>query len=251
MEFDISMKTMLALFLTILMVTSDVDAGQISELRYKNWVGGAFDTDDTELFSHCVVYTDFKHGGWLYLGVLLNGQTGIGFSNDKWLLPTQEALNGMIQVDDRYLKPFTSNPYSSSLFYVYFSPSDPIFEAVRRGRALTIEFNGQSISYDLSGTAIALDLVKSCVEEHKNTPASSARNTAADLWVSENTWFMEPEKNKLRHTKALEINADLLSEGWDDTKLVFYGELDRRLESAMRDEQDKNKKHLSEFFNNS
>ena len=61
---------------------------------------------------------------------------------------------------------------------------------------------------------------------------------------------MEPEDNKNRYTKALEINQLLLSEGWDPSKLAFYSELDRRLALAMRDKKSKRAKQLDDFFEN-
>ena len=242
------------LLLTLFVLVGETFAAQITEIRYQNWVGGAFTDDDTGLFSHCVVYTDFQHGGWLYIGVMANGFIGLGFSNDSWSLSTDQEIEGSIQVDDRYLKPFSSEPISSTLFYAYFASSDPIFAAVRRGRTLTLEFDNERVPHDLTGTARALDLVKGCVEDQKlkekKSSSSGSSNAALNLWIAENPWFMEPEDNKIRHTKALEINQLLLSEGWDPSKLAFYAELDRRLDLAMRDKTPKRAKQLADFFEN-
>ncbi len=248
------MTRLFTLVLTLSALVGETFAAQITEIRYQNWVGGAFIDDDTGLFSHCVVYTDFQHGGWLYLGVTANGFTGLGFANESWSLSTDQDIEGLIQVDDRYLKPFSSEAVSSTSFYAYFAPSDPIFAAVRRGRTLTLELHNERVPHDLTGTARALDLVKGCVEdqklkEKKSSPSESS-NAALNLWIAENPWFMEPEDNNIRYTKALAINQLLLSEGWDSSKLAFYAELDRRLDLAMRDKTLKRTKQLSDFFEN-
>ena len=246
------MTRLFTLFVTMFAFVGETFAAQLNEIRYGNWVGGAFTDADTGLFSHCVVYTDFKHGGWLYLGVTADGLTGIGFANDSWALSTNQNIEGSIQVDDRYLKPFSSAPNSSTLFYAYFAPSDPIFAAVRRGRTLTLEFDNKRVPHDLTGTARALDLVKGCVEDQKlkekKSSDSDSSNAALNLWIAENSWFLEPEDNKIRHAKALEINQLLLAEGWDPSRLAFYSELDRRLDSAMRDKTPKRTKQLADFF---
>ena len=228
-------------------------AAQVSEFRYNNWTGGAYTSDVDNSFSHCVVSTSFKHGGSLYIGVLGDGRTGLGFSDDSWSLKGG-AIEGFIQVDDRYLKPFDASSDPGNTFYVFFSSTDPIFESIRRGRTLSVEFDGRSVFYDLTDTARALTLVRSCVNEFNGKivePTSQPpKVTALDLWISENPWFREPEKNAERYALAMEIYQVLLSEGLDPSKIIFYAELDRRLRLLMKKLPNKKTKELTDFFTN-
>ena len=62
----------------------------------------------------------------------------------------------------------------------------------------------------------------------------TASNSAAlNLWLSENPWFSDPANNQERYDTVLRVNQELLDEGWDDTKISFYAEIDRRLEAEM------------------
>lgn len=244
--------------LCLLFLTTATFAVQVTEMKVNNWSGGAFTYDDgSNRFSHCVMGTYYNHGTWLYLGLLASGMPAIGFFNEQWSLGAGEEVTGSVQIDDRYLKPFsTKSEANGKIFYLYYPATDPIVESVRRGRVLTLEMNSDTVMFDLSDTSAAYQLVKDCVAENQGKVLTGAvaesANAALNLWLAENPWFQNPEEHREKYEAAMKINEELLRAGWDDSKLSFYAEIDRRLEAEMarKASSRSEKRPLSDFFKN-
>ena len=155
--------------LCLLSLATATFAVQVSEMKVNNWSGGAYIYDDgSGRFSHCVVSTGYLHGGSLYLGVLGDGTTVLGFDDKKWSFDPGSDVTGTVQVDDRYLKPFstTAQPQGNVIF-IYYPATDPIFESVRRGRVLSLEIDGAVTEFDLTDTSTAFSMVKDCVQQNR------------------------------------------------------------------------------------
>ena len=233
-------------------------AVQVTELKVNNWSGGAYIYDDgSGRFSHCVVSTGYLHGGALYLGVLNDGTTVLGFEDDKWAFSPGSDVTGTVQVDDRYLKQFSTKAQpQGNLIYISYFGSDPVFESVRRGRTLTLEIDGEATLFDLTDTSTAFSMVKECVQQNQGRvfdPAGVGTSSAAaafNLWLRENPWFSDPANNQERYDTVMRINQEMLDEGWDDTKISYYAEIDRRLEAEMarKASSRREKRPLSDFF---
>jgi S1-C subfamily serine protease len=134
-------------------------------------------------------------------------------------------ITGTLKIDDRYFSNFEGRAFSEIGISIYFLDSDPIFEALRRGRLVTISTSIGIVKYDLTGTARALAEAKKCAEKYR---AFARVNNEFQNWLSRNPWYADPQYSAIR-ANALRINSELIAEGKDQFSREFYNEVDRRL----------------------
>ena len=200
-------------------------AAQIERIKVGNWEGGAYTDDNTNSFLSCVVGTTFVNGTYFNISAFPFGGTGIGIFAPTLKLEVGTPITGNLKIDDRYFNTFEGRAISESGINISFADGDPIFEALRRGRLLTLNASVGMVQYDLTDTARALSEVKKCVEKYR---PFARINTEFQKWITRNTWFSDPKYSAIRDA-ALRINSQLISEGRDSFSRDFYSELDRRL----------------------
>jgi hypothetical protein len=205
-------------------------AALIETIKVGNWEGGAYTDDNTNSFLSCVVGTTFVNGTYFNISAFPFGGTGIGIFAPTLKLHVGAPITGNLKIDDRYFNTFEGRAISDSGISISFADGDPIFEALRRGRLLTLNSSVGVVQYDLTDTARALSEVKKCVDKHR----SFARiNAEFQAWMTRNPWFSVPEYAALRDA-ALRIKSQLILEGRHPFSKDFYSELDQRLTALMQ-----------------
>jgi len=213
-----------ALIATVLAPVA-TQAALIEKIKVGNWEGGAYTDDNTNSFLSCVVGTTFVNTTYFNISAFPFGGTGIGIFAPTLKLEVGTPITGNVKIDDRYFNTFEGRAITESGISISFADGDPIFEALRRGRLLTLTSSVGVVQYDLTDTARALSEVKKCVEKYR---PFARINTEFQSWINRNTWFSDPKFSALRDA-ALRINSELISEGRDSFSRDFYSELDRRL----------------------
>ncbi len=211
-----------AAFIFLVLLSSRCLSAQIETINVGNWFGGAYTDDKTGSFLSCVVGTTFANKTMLNIYLYASGVIGIGISQDDAKFPTGIAINGNIKVDDRYFNVFSTQTSDPTAFYIVYDASNPLFEALRKGRLLTITSDVGVYYYDLSDTANALARVKSCVQKHTNTQsnvesltspnASALKSTPNDPSIDNSTVDRrdgrKEESRHLEHSASNEIRGD-------------------------------------------
>lgn len=204
-------------------------AALIERVKVGNWEGGAYTDDNTNAFLSCTVGTNFVNGTYFAISSFALGGTGISIFSPTFKLQPAEATSGNLRIDDRYFTSFQGRAISETGFSILFVESDPIFEALRRGRLLTVTSSVGMAQYDLTDTARALTALKACVTKYR---PFARENTEYAAWLKRNAWFNESTYAAVREV-ALKINSILISEGANSFSRDFYDELDRRLLAAI------------------
>jgi S1-C subfamily serine protease len=212
------------------------NAALIEKIKVGNWEGGAYNDDNTKAFLSCTVGTTFVNGTYLNISSYALGGTGIGIFAPTLKLQIGTPISGTLKIDDRYFTTFEGRAIADGGFSVSFPETDSIFEALRRGRLLTVTSSVRTIQYDLTDTARALTALKECVTRYR---PFARINTEYAAWLQRNTWFNDPKYAAAKEL-AIRINSTLLSEGADSFARTFYDELDRRLMAVVEEKNSSN-----------
>lgn len=208
-----------------LAVAPSAKAALIEKIKVGNWEGGAYTDDNTNSFLSCTVGTTFLNGTFFNISSFALGGTGIGIFAPSLKLEVGTPISGSLKIDERYFTTFEARAISASGISIIFAESDPIFEALRRGRILTLTSSVGTVQYDLTDTAKALTALKGCVARYR--PFARVNNEYA-AWIQRNSWLNDPQYAAAKEAATI-INSTLLAEGADSFSRDFYDELDRRL----------------------
>jgi S1-C subfamily serine protease len=211
-------------------------SAQIEKIKVGNWEGGAYTDDNTNSFLSCTVGTSYANGTYFNISVLALGGTGIGVYAPNLELQVGESIPGTIKIDERYFSSFEGRAISETGVSIVFSESDIIFDALRRGRLLTLTSKFGVVFYNLNDTAKALAELKRCADKYR---PFARQNTAQNAWVSRSKWFNDPQYSALREA-ALGISSKLIAEGKDSFSEEFYDELDEQLLTLVSPDRAKN-----------
>lgn len=209
----------------ILAMQAVANAALVEKIKIGNWEGGAYTDDKTNAFLSCIVGTTFVNGTFFNISAFALGGTGIGIFAPALKLQLGSPISGNIRIDDRYFTSFEGRAISETGVSIIFAENDPIFEALRRGRLLTVTSSVGTVQYDLTDTARALTVLKDCVTKYR---AFARVNTEYAAWLQRNAWFDDPTYGVAREI-AIRLNSILVAEGIDSYSRAFYDELDRRL----------------------
>lgn len=220
----------------ILAMQAVANAALVEKIKIGNWEGGAYTDDKTNAFLSCIVGTTFVNGTFFNISAFALGGTGIGIFSPALKLQLGSPISGNIRIDDRYFTSFEGRAITETGVSIIFAESDPIFEALRRGRLLTVTSSVGTVQYDLTDTARALTVLKDCVTKYR---AFARINTEYAAWLQRNAWFDDPTYAVAREV-AIRLNSILVAEGIDSYSRAFYDELDRRLMAVVEQNNSSN-----------
>jgi S1-C subfamily serine protease len=201
------------------------NAALIEKIKVGNWEGGAYNDDNTKAFLSCTVGATFVNGTYFNISSYALGGTGVGIFAPALKLQLGAPISGSLKIDDRYFTTFEGRAIADAGFSVAFAGDHPIFEALRRGRILTVTLSVGTVQYDLTDTARALTALKTCVTRYRPFARVNSEYAA---WLQRNSWFNDPQYAATKEV-AIRINSTLMAEGADSFARAFYDELDRRL----------------------
>ena len=214
-----------ALAITLTTSTNLSEAAQIEKIKVGNWEGGAYTDDKTNSFLSCTVGTNYVNGTYLNISAIAEGGTGIGVFSPNLKLQVGELITGTLKIDERYFNRFDGRAISENGISIVFAETDIVFDALRRGRTLTLTTTFGTAFYDLKDTAKALSEIKRCADKYR---PFARKNNALNSWLTRNSWFSDPKYSALSEA-AQSIRTQLIAEGKDYFSSDFYDELDKRL----------------------
>ncbi len=128
------------------------------------WKGFAHRSVDSGAFSHCSLRATYDDDTTLGFMMSASYKLQIGLANPDWDLERADIADTAFEVDGRQI--YRGGPISVRSMSVRFAfgDSDAAFNALRRGRALTILGASQTMRFSLDGTFQALSRLVKCVD---------------------------------------------------------------------------------------
>ena len=129
------------------------------------WEGGPNFAQDGR-FSDCTMTTQSEEGLLLAFVVSNAFDWGLALADERWQLDVGVTKDVTLAVDA--IPPFQSvakviDPHG---ILIPLQNSDPVVDALRHGRVLTIDVLGSHIAFKLAGTKTAIAALAACVTEH-------------------------------------------------------------------------------------
>ena len=117
-------------------------------------------------FSDCTMTAQSEEGLLLAFVVSKEFAWGLALADERWQLDVGVTKDVTLAVDA--IPPFQSvakvvDPHG---ILIPLQNSDPVVDALRHGRVLTIDVLGTHISFKLTGTKTAIAALAACVTEH-------------------------------------------------------------------------------------
>ena len=129
------------------------------------WEGGPNFAQDGR-FSDCTMTAQSEEGLLLAFVVSNAFDWGLALADERWQLDVGVTKDVTLAVDA--IPPFQSvakviDPHG---ILIPLQNSDPVVDALRHGRVLTIDVLGSHIAFKLTGTKTAIAQLAACVTEH-------------------------------------------------------------------------------------
>jgi hypothetical protein len=176
------------------------------------WSGGAY-VDDNGKFAYCLLSANYKSG--IELSITLNNKFILDFLliNEKWTLPEGESYLVKISIDGKSYGSFDAQAVRKHGILIYVGSRNDIFEHLRSGNLLTITTEKGNLSFDLTGTSKALQMLKDYAEllSHR---ASNDKNP-----YSEKNPFSSGGKSRDKDRQEI-VRTILSASGLKDFKFV-------------------------------
>lgn len=133
-------------------------------IRHQGWEGGAFANEEGE-FSHCGVEKTFADQGIRFVFSMdVAFQINIALVNPDWTLEPQRRSVVQLTVDDEFRAQFSAVHVEETVLVIPVGDHEELYRLLRQGRELTVQTRDESLTFPLSGTAIAFGTVRQCIE---------------------------------------------------------------------------------------
>ncbi len=142
------------------------------------WHGFAHRGESTGAFSHCSLRAIFDGGTTLAFLMTASYRLYIGLANPNWNLDQAAIADTGFEVDGRQIQRGRPTSVKSMSLRFAIDDSAAAYDALRRGRALTVFGASQTIRFSLDGTFHALPLLAACVDA-ATAGAAPSRNPFA------------------------------------------------------------------------
>ena len=150
-------------------------AADYDEFTVGEWQGRADRTDGAGAFTHCAISADFPGHVFFTFGINRDNVFAIFFGDTEWQLTDRQRYPVTLAVDGRRLGEFSAYALGDVTLRLPFGTDRAAFDALRRGKRLTIKTPLRNFSFTLKKTAHALRRLQECVDKEKAS-AAAARN---------------------------------------------------------------------------
>jgi hypothetical protein len=132
-----------------------------SGFESRAWSGAAY-AYDNGAFSHCAMSADYESGDTLVLSVNEDASIGIGVVSPRLQIEPSAQYAVSVFVDRRYSSQVVARAVDTQHFVLFLTDFTRALDAIRFGNVMAIQGNGFLGEYNLTGTAVALDLARQC-----------------------------------------------------------------------------------------
>lgn len=169
------LKTMVLAALAVLAATSwQADEAQSREETFyagELWRGYASYDPDTGGFGFCAVYSEYENGIDVHIALNDRFELIILLGNPAWRLTQDSEFPLRLSIDKRWSTDAVGVATDSTGVGILLGGDLDAYEALRKGRLLTVEAKRQTFPFVLTGTAVALREAARCVFDRTQTAA--------------------------------------------------------------------------------
>jgi hypothetical protein len=173
------LKVVVAAWLSSLMLIPTVQArGPYGSINVGNWKGGAFTSDQTGAFTHCVAGASYDSG--IYFMVMIDQAAGwsFGFQHPKWSFKNNDAFPIALTFDGQ--SPFNVQGVAvgENLMRVPMPTDSALIAQFRKAKVMTAFTHGHLFQFKLDQTAVLLPTLANCVTVVKQQGVANAGDFA-------------------------------------------------------------------------
>jgi hypothetical protein len=145
---------------------SPARAEVIEQFQAEDWAGLAYADDASGAFHNCIVFSGYQNGVTLMMIRTVENDWTVAFAHDDWQLTPGGSYRLQYKVDRRRAVRVPAQSLSAGQLSV---ADDRLIDQIRRGRQLTVTFDGTEYVFELSNSGKALKAAQDCVERHRGT----------------------------------------------------------------------------------
>jgi hypothetical protein len=173
------LKVVVAAWLFSLVMIPAVQArGPYGSINVGNWKGGAFTSDQTGAFTHCVAGASYDSG--IYFMVMIDQAAGwsLGFQHPKWSFKNNDAFPIALTFDGQ--SPFNVQGVGvgENLMRVPMPTDSALIAQFRKAKVMTAFTHGHLFQFKLDQTAVLLPTLANCVTVVKQQGVANAGDFA-------------------------------------------------------------------------
>src|ERR1700730_8110495 len=158
------LKLVVAALLSGLIVIPTAQArGPYGSINVGNWKGGAFTSDQTGVFTHCVAGASYDSGIYFMVMIDLAAGWSLGFQHPKWSFTGNQAFPIALTFDGQ--SPFNVQGVAvgENLLRVPMPTDSALIAQFRKAKIMTAFTQGQLFQFKLDRTAVLLPTLANCV----------------------------------------------------------------------------------------
>jgi len=155
--------------------------GPYGSINVGNWKGGAFTSDQTGIFSHCVAGANYDSG--IYFMVMIDQGSGwsLAFQHPKWSFANGQSFPIALTFDGQSPFYVQGVAVGTSLVKVPMPTNSALIAQFRKAKAMTAFTQGQLFQFKLDQTAVLLPTLANCVAVVKQQGVANAGDFAVRL----------------------------------------------------------------------
>lgn len=151
----------------ILLMATGASASVVSVFSSGVWEGGPNFRGDGR-FSDCTMTAQSEEGLLLAFVISKDFDWGLALADERWNLDVGVTKEVILVIDANAPIASVAKVVDPHGILIPLENSDPVVEALRHCRVLTIDVLGSHIRFKLTGTRAAISELAACVTEHVN-----------------------------------------------------------------------------------
>lgn len=154
--------------LAAILLAAPARAAVLEEFTVEDWSGLALSDDETGRLASCAVYSEYQNGVTLFFIKHLDGNWTLSLVRDSWALTDGSDYPVQYRVDGRGYVNATSVALDTDQIGIGFADGHSFLGQVRRGKVLTVAFQGEEYGFDLANSSAALKGAGDCIQRHRD-----------------------------------------------------------------------------------
>jgi hypothetical protein len=141
----------------------------LEEFAVEDWSGLALSDDATGRLASCAIYSKYQNGATLFFIRHVDGNWTLSLVHDTWALTENSEQPARYKVDREPFVDALAVALDKDQMGIALSADDPLITGVRRGKLLTVVFQGKEYGFELSNSRKAMDGAAECIARHRET----------------------------------------------------------------------------------
>ena len=132
-----------------------------------NWRVSAYAADNSAVFSHCAMYSQYNSGIIMMFVLSANGTWRVAWGHPSWKLARNQRVDIALSIDGSAPYWVTAVADGGPVAYAELPPTVALFDRFRNGYHLTVTTQGNRYDFNLTGTYAALTDLGQCVVQYR------------------------------------------------------------------------------------